>query len=49
LFFKLARDLLCAFLVAGGCLVVSVLAMGHKVREFKPGKERLNFKGDKNP
>jgi hypothetical protein len=32
-----------------GGLVVIVLAMGLKVRGFKPGRGRLIFKGDKNP
>jgi hypothetical protein len=36
-------------IIASGDLVVSVLAIGHKVCGFKPGRGRLIFKGDKNP
>jgi hypothetical protein len=32
-----------------GSLVVSVLAIGPKVREFKPDRSRCIFNGDKNP
>jgi hypothetical protein len=34
--------------ILGGVMVI-VLAIGPKVREFKPGRERWMFKGDKNP
>jgi hypothetical protein len=37
------------FIVVLGGLIVIVLAIGPRVREFKPGCERLIFKGDKNP
>jgi hypothetical protein len=40
---KLQRNLV----VGGG--VVIVLATGPKVHGFKPGQERLIFKGDNNP
>jgi hypothetical protein len=33
--------------VLGGVMVV-MLATGPKIREFKPGRERWIFKGDKN-
>jgi hypothetical protein len=36
-------------IVVLGSIVVSVLAIGPKVRGFKPGRGRLLFKGDKNP
>jgi hypothetical protein len=29
--------------------MVIVLATGHNARGFKPGRERRNFKGDRNP
>jgi hypothetical protein len=35
------------FVVLGG-LILSVIAIGSKVRGFIPGQERLIFKGDKN-
>jgi hypothetical protein len=35
--------------VVPGGLVVIVLAIGPKVRGFKPGRGRLIFKRDKNP
>jgi hypothetical protein len=34
--------------VIGGPVVIT-LAIGPKVREFKPGREQWTFKGDKNP
>jgi hypothetical protein len=37
-----------SFIVLGG-IVVSVLAIGHKVRGFKSGRGRWIFMGDKNP
>jgi hypothetical protein len=36
-------------IVTLGGIVVSVLAIGPKVRGFKPGQGRWIFKGDKNP
>jgi hypothetical protein len=36
-------------LVSLGGPVASVLAIGPKVRGFKPGRERWIFNGDKNP
>jgi hypothetical protein len=38
----------CFFLVFLDCLVASVLAIGRKVRGFKPGLWRCIFKGDNN-
>jgi hypothetical protein len=35
-------------IVLGGVMVI-VLAIGPKVREFKPGREQWLFKGDKMP
>jgi hypothetical protein len=37
-----------AYIIALGCLVVSVLAIVPKVRGFKPGRRRWIFKGDTN-
>jgi hypothetical protein len=35
--------------VVFGGLVVIVIATGPNIRGFTPGRERLIFKGDKNP
>jgi hypothetical protein len=45
----LIKKAVITFEVVLGGLVVSVLAIGPKVRRYKPGRGRWTFKADKNP